>query len=209
MSLTQKKTLTTMLVVLCALLLIVVLSACNPTQAQKEQAVRDYGEAKAYNKTSSGVIKHLSDGTKSYYIPTTVTGEYKTVSEYAIAKANTLTSAITINTTTSSSSSYKYAVVDTHSENWNAYNTTSSNSTTGVISSSTITYIKSALNSKNLQYKKHTALHEMGHTFGLGHIEADEMRSWTVMISPHPAAKYELDDYSEFDRYNITWQYGE
>ncbi|MDR0751071.1 MAG: M57 family metalloprotease [Christensenellaceae bacterium] len=186
-----------------------ILSACNPTEARKRQAVKDYGEAKAYNKTQSGAIRHLPYGTISYYIPSSVAGSYKTISEYAIAKANTLTSTITITTTTASNSSFKYSIVSTYSDGTNAYNTTRFSATTGVISGSTITYVKSALDSKNLQYKKHTALHELGHTFGLCHIEATEMAGWTVMISPHPATKYELDDYSEFDRYNVEWQYGE
>ncbi len=188
----------------------VTLSACNPSQKQKEQAVDNYGRGKAYN-TTNGYTRHLENGTISYYIPTSVSGDYRTISEYAISKANTLTSVVTVNTA-SSSGSYKFAKTGTVSghPDANAVNSSTVNSTNGAVTGSTITYSTDHLDSKNFAYKKHTALHEMGHTFGLGHIEADIMKGWTVMITPHPNEdKYQIDDYTEFDRYNITWYYGE
>ena len=210
MKMTSKKFCMMVMMVFCVALLAITLIACNPSQKQKEQAVRDYGEAKAYN-TVNGNIIHLSNGTISYYIPSSVSGDYRTISEYAISKANTLTSAVTVNTAPSSGS-YNFAKTGTVSghANANAVNNYRYNPSNGTVVGSTITYLTDHLDSKNLAYKKHTALHEMGHTFGLEHVEADIMRGWTVMISPHPNEnKYQIDDYTEFDRYNITWKYGE
>lgn len=209
---TSKKTLTMVLFALCVLLCAVMLIACNPTPEQKEKAFNTYGKEKAFNKTSGGTVIHLADGTKTYYIPSSVSGDYKTISEYAAAKANTLTSAITINTsTTNSSSSFFFSVApysNPDNTNANATNWYNYSTSTGVLSRSEIRYSSTNLGSKNLQYKKHTALHEMGHTFGLGHVNESILNGYTVMLSPHPDSKYELDDYGEFDRANIEWQYG-
>lgn len=203
-----KKRIVILLSMLCVLLTIITLSAC--TAKQKEQAVKAYGQSKAYNKTDSNIDITVERGSINYYIPTTVKGDYKTISEYAIAKANTLTSTVNVGTSTSTKSNYKYAIVSssTTHPNANAYNSYSYN-VNGEINKSTITYVTGKLDGESMDYKKHTALHEMGHTFGLGHIEADEMRGYTVMISPHPSKKkYQTTDYTEFDKYNITWKYG-
>lgn len=207
MELTSKKVFMIAVMALCIILLGALLIGC--TDKEKKQAIEKYGQAKAYNKTSTGNIIHLS-GTISYYIPTSVTGDYRSISEYAIAKANTLTDAVVVNTA-SIEGTYKFAQTGTipTSPNANANNSYTFYTDTGVISGSTITYSTDHLNGKNYAYKKHTALHEMGHSFGLKHIEADVMRGYTVMISPHPnEEKYQVADYTEFDRYNIEWYYG-
>ena len=201
-----------LLIILILSMTILVSALCACTEAEKKQAVETYGRGNAYNKNSSGQTEQLRSGrTVSYYIPTSVSGDYRAISEYAIAKANTLTSSITVNgsgTTETFCFGVEKGNIENH-ENANAVNFIWVNKSTGEVTASTITYSKAHLDNDTLASKKHTALHEMGHTFGLGHIEADVMRGHTVMISPHPASKYELDDYSEFDRYNITWYYGE
>lgn len=182
---------------------------CACTDQEKEQAVQNYGESKAFLKKNN-IEKHLADNsTVAFYISTDVSGEYRTISEYAVAKANTLTSRITVKIG-SSSGNFKFEKANLIEGHTSANAVTYSNSTAAaVITSARIVYSYTNLNGKNLAYKKHTALHEMGHVFGLGHIEADVMKGYTVMIAPHPnEAKYQIDDFTEFDRHNITWKYG-
>ncbi len=213
MKLSSKRLWLVFVVILSLALLAVILCACNPSQADKEKAVAEYGREKAYSKSYKGAMLHLGNGTIKYYIPTSVSGDYKVISEYAIAKANTLTSKVNVYISPDASTNFSFAVENgkiSGNETSNAVNFYRCIPDSGEITTSTITYSKAHLDSRNLAYKKHTALHEMGHTFGLGHIEADIMKGWTVMIAPHPNEdKYQIDDYAEFDRYNITWYYGE
>lgn len=204
---TTKNMLLYLLIVLCIVLLGLMMCAC--TDQEKEQAVQNYGESKAFLKKNN-IEKHLADNsTVAFYISTDVSGEYRTISEYAVAKANTLTSRITVKIG-SSSGNFKFEKANLIEGHTSANAVTFSNSTAAaVITSARIVYSYTNLNEKNLAYKKHTALHEMGHVFGLGHIEADVMKGYTVMIAPHPnEAKYQIDDFTEFDRYNINWKYG-
>ncbi len=209
---TSKKTLTLVLFVLHVLLCAVMLIACNPTPAQIEKAFDTYGKEKAFMKTSGGKVLHLANGTTTYYIQPAVSGDYKTISEYAAAKANTLTSAVSICTSTltaDSSSSFLFSVQSYSSSDKKANATNFLNSSSkGVVIFSEIRYSSENLERKTMQYKKHTALHEMGHTFGLGHVTDSILNGYTVMLAEHPSSKYELDDYGEFDRANIEWLYG-
>lgn len=207
-TISSNKVLKILILVLCVVLLSAILCACTPEQ--KEEAVRRYGQSKAYNKASNGEEIHLSEGSYYFYIPSSVSGVYKTISEYAVAKASTLTSKVEIGISPSSNTDFKFAITGTVSghETANAVTAYSYNSNAEV-TRATITYSTDHLNSRNDAYRKHTALHEMGHVFGLGHITADVMKGYTVMISPHPnEEKYQESDYDEFDRYNITWKYG-
>lgn len=203
---TTKSVLLVLLITLCVVLLGLMMCAC--TQQEKEQAVKNYGESKAFNKKNN-IEQHLADNsTVAFYIPSEVSGEYRTVSEYAIAKANTLTSRITVKVG-SSAGSFRFEKANLIEDHTNANAVTFYSSTAAaVITNATIVYSATNLDGKNLAYKKHTALHEMGHVFGLGHIEAKVMKGYTVMMTPHPEKKYEVDDFTEFDRYNITWKYG-
>lgn len=207
---TSKKLLLLTILILCMAVLVSSLCAC--TDAQRKKAVETYGMGNAYMKNDNGKTEHLRSGrTVTYYIPTGISGDYRAISEYALAKANTLTSSITINgngTTETFRFSVENGNIEKH-ENANAVNFMWVSESTGEVTRSNITYSKAHMDGKTLASKKHTALHEMGHTFGLGHIEADVMKGYTVIMSPHPESKYELDDFAEFDRYNITWYYGE
>lgn len=179
------------------------LTAC--TQQQKSEAVRKYGEGKAFT-TKNGRALKLGTSTVSFNIQSSVTGEYYTITDHAIAKANAVSSRLNINKNGNSNSNWQ---ITTSYNNNNINGNTHYYYSNGRINSATITYNRYNLDRRSFNYKKHTALHEMGHVMGLGHITANEMRGYTVMITPHPnESKWQMSDYSEFDKYNLQWHYG-
>lgn len=191
------------------ILILIFTQGCS--KKEKQKAVENYGRDYAYSKTSSGKILTLKKGDVSYYLDPSVNGQYKTIAEYSVAKANTLTSKVNLSITTRSDSNFKFKVITSSTERPNAlaFNEYTYLVDDAIINSSTITFVKNKMENKSLNSKKYTALHEMGHSFGLTHITDDKMKGYTVMMTSHPSEKDIISDFSEFDRYNITWKYGE
>lgn len=189
--------------VVIAILTALVLTACS--QQQKEEAVRKYGEKNAFT-VKDGKRLRIGSSNVAFYIQSSVNGEYYAVSEYAIAKANAVSSRLNINNGGRSNSKWQFTTTYTrNSINGNTRYTYNN----GIIKSATITLNMYNLDKRSMVYKKHTALHEMGHAMGLAHINANEMKGYTVMMTPHPnESKYQMSDYGEFDKYNLQWRYG-
>lgn len=159
---------------------------------QKREFVNKYGEGKAFSMT-------LEVSTVSYDI-SSLTGDYKEVAEYSISKADALSSKISIISDSSSSNK-----ITTYSENdnINAYNSHSSYS-------SSIYYNTYNMKSYSKDGKKHIALDEMGHTFGLVDIYDSAVEPYSVMYGYYSnSSKYTFTDYQEFDIHNVRWKYGE
>jgi len=197
-----------LLMLLALMICAIVLGACS--KKEEKNAVEKYGESKAYIKVG-GIDYVLADSTINFYIASSVSGDYKRAVDNAIAKANAVSSKITVTSAGSSTSRFVIEVKKVSSNGSNIAGEASSisNSSNQRIGS-TVKLYTDALGSRSFEYKAHTALHEIGHVFGLEHIVADSMKGYTVMIAPHPSEKkYQLVDYAEFDKYNITWKYGE
>lgn len=204
-----KKIIIVVISLLCIIFMLSTLSACSLEKVDVN--AMQYEGAYSFDKTTNNDLLHLGGGTIRYYIDPSVQGDYRKIAEHAIEKANSLTSKISIKITDSPDSNFYFSVVSLDHKNpeVNAMNYRSYIPETGEIVKSNIQFVSKNLDNKSLEYKKHTALHEMLHTFGLGHIEAKEMIGKTLMTATHPEEqKYQMDDYSEFDRANIIWKYG-
>jgi hypothetical protein len=187
------------LLIVCTMLF----AACS--NEEKLAAVEKYGMSNAFIK-HKGMDVTLSNNQASYYIPSSISGDYYTIAVQAAVQANATSSKITISTTANSSSAFQFRTSSSSSDAY-ADNLLGITSNAKIVSS-TITFYTSNMNNISLTGKLYTAIHEMGHTLGLDHITASEMRGYTVMYTPYPASKYLVTDYTEFDRYNIQWKYG-
>lgn len=192
----------------CAICL---LSLCACTDSQKTQAITNFGKEKAYVTYEKSIVHLKQNSTISYYIDDNVTGKYRTAVIQAISIANSLTDDITINANGTPDSKFRivlaaFLIDDTTAIAKNRLNV---DILTTEITSSTITLTTAYLANQSPEYILYTVLHELGHTFGLGHITDSRMSGYTVMFSPHPQGNDgKLTDYTEFDRYNIDWYYG-
>lgn len=187
---------------------LLILTACKGDQTE---LMEQYGYENAYDVTVKGDSLYLEPQTISYYISPTIQGDYRIIAEYAVTMANMLTSNIKITITECCDSDFVFSVVtsDPKYPSVNAINYRIYKPSTGEIVSSNIEFVSDYLGGKSLNYKKQVALHEMLHTFGIGHAEADEMIGYTVMIVPHPEQeRYQVTNYSDFDKANIVWKYG-
>ena len=194
----------TLLIIVMIISLIVTMAGCSDTNLNK------YGNENAYNKTSSSVIIHAPSSV-SYYIDSSVTGNYKTVAKYAINEANELTDAVTITYSTSKSaanSSFIIKVADFGANEINAVNSYGYTSS-GEIVSSTITLNSYYMSSYSLNAIKHIVLHEIGHTFGLTDLEYGKAAKYSIMYYAYSkSSTYTFVTYQEFDEDNIAWYYG-
>ena len=193
-----------LLSVILVALFALVLSSCN---AKEKNAIKDFGQSNAYDK-SLGIDFTLSGGVADYYLPITLPQEYIDISKYAAEKATATSSKITITYGSNSSSSFSFAVNYAKGNGLNAKNDYTFMTLSAKITGSTITYNMAYMDGYDIQTKTHIALHEMGHTLGLGHITDSRMRTQTVMYNIQDNTD-NLTDYTDFDKYNITWKYGE
>lgn len=182
----------------------VLLVGCTSTQITT--AVNTYGESNAYLQYDGSDVT-LSNNTAYYYL--VCTGDYYTAAQYGLAKLNATSSQITIGQTTSSVSSFKFRT-ETVSDSYDGRNALVVSSTTGLIIQSTIYFNTTRISVLPLEVKKYVAIHELGHTLGLIDITDSRMYTYTVMYGTTPTdSQYWFQDYQDFDKYNITWQYGE
>ncbi len=180
---------------------IVVLSGCSSSNLEK------YGQENAYNKTSTGAIRHAPSNV-TYYLDSSVTGTYKTAATYAISEANKLTDSVNISLTAKSNSDFVIAVEYNKNVSYAGYNITTASIDTGLITSSTIVLNAYYMSSYNLSSKKHAILHEIGHTFGLKDLENSNAKKYSVMYYQYSSnATYTFVTYQEFDKDNICWYY--
>ena len=186
--------------------LIIALAGCS--DSTKKSNMTKYGNENAYNTTSSSAIIHAPSSV-SYYIDSSVTGNYKTAATYAINEADGLTDAVTISKSSKSSSSFVIKVANLGKNSANAVNTLTYNASTGLITSSTITLNSYYMSSYSLNGMKHIMLHEIGHTFGLVDYSNSKAAEYTVMYySYSTSSTYTFVTYQEFDENNIAWYYG-
>lgn len=178
----------------------------------REDAVRLYGGANAYDKSESGKIYHLKQNSTIYfYIDPAMPQEYKTIAYNSIFEANKVSSGIKFGVTADKTSKFVFTYTSGYINNDKTTNamTWFWPDAKGEIYQAQIEFSGKAMSGRNFAYKQHTAIHELGHVLGLGHIKDQQMVGYTVMISPHPnEGKYQESTYDEFDRYNINWYYG-
>ncbi|MBQ2718159.1 MAG: hypothetical protein IJF75_06140 [Clostridia bacterium] len=181
-----------------------IFTGCTPTE---QKAIQNFGQDKAYMRTNSGVTIQLKDGKAVYNVGSDVTGDYLRISEYAVGKANNLSSRINVYIANNTRTGFKFTM---HSDEngLNAINTYSTDAN-GNITSSTISYNRHYMDSYSYSGKQHIALHEMGHTLGLGDINDNRMEGNTVMFFSYSNGSKDITDYTKFDKYNITWKYGD
>lgn len=181
-----------------------IFTGCTPTE---QKAIQNFGQDKAYMRTNSGVTIQLKDGKAAYNIGSDVTGQYLEISKYAIAKANSLSSRISLSITNDSKTSFKFTTQSAEN-GFNAINYYVPD-VNGNIIRSTISYNKYYMDGYSYSGKQHIALHEMGHTLGLVDIQDNRMEGNTVMFFSYTSGSKVITDYTKFDKYNITWKYGD
>lgn len=177
---------------------LIALVGCSDSNMDK------YGKGKAYNYTSDGNMIY-GPSVISYYVDTSVTGNYKTAVTNAINKADNLSNNVTVKTTNSSSSVFKIQVKQlgkSADPGQNSYSC--SKNPAGKITKSTITLNSSYTD--NLDFVQHVVLHEIGHTFGLTDLEYSEAVKYSIMYKS-VKKDYWYDDYQEFDKKNIARHY--
>lgn len=180
------------------------LIGCTTTQINT--AIDTYGESNAYDQYN-GIDLTLQNGTAYYYIGCST--DYLTAAQYGIAKVNSTSSQLTIGQTSLSTSNFKFTT-ETVNGTYDGRNVAYYYLSTGYIYQSTIYFNTYRISVLPLEVKKYVAIHELGHTLGLKDIEDSRMYSYTVMYHETPTdIKYWFQDYQDFDKYNITWQYGE
>lgn len=178
------------------------LAGCNKSDLEK------YGYNNAYTFTSTDNVVHAPSKV-SYYIHSSVTGNYKTAVNEAIPKADALTSAVTVNSNGTSSSKFIIKVANLGSGGNVAQNVMSYYSS-GKVISSTITFNSYYMSSYTYNQIRHVALHELGHTFGLKNLDNSKYQEYSIMYTyaPPKSSSYIFSDYQEFDKDNIVWYYG-
>jgi hypothetical protein len=189
-------------VVLIALLALM-LSSCTISE---KKAVRDFGEGNAYNKYR-GKDLTLSEGQAEYYLPKALSDDYQNISKAAADKATAVSSKINITYTEKPNTDFRFETYYDKGDGQNAVNNYMFSMFDAKIVKSTILYNKAYMDAYDIETKTHIALHEMGHTLGLGHITEPKMRTKTVMYIAGDD-KDNLTDYTEFDKHNIVWNYG-
>jgi len=188
-------------VMLLVVLGIMFLTSC--TEKQEEDAIDKYGHELAYI-TYNGYSVYLYQQTANYYV-NGVSGDYSTAALWAVTKGNASSLGLSIGSSGSSTSYYRFYTYSS-GDSKNGYNTLSLTSTGQIVASSI------NLNSYYLQYytldgKKHIAVHEMGHTFGLKD-QATAIEGYTIMWYSYSNGSSTFTNYQEFDLENIQWKYG-
>lgn len=191
------------------LVLLFVPLAVGCSQKQKEDVYKKEGMDNAYNKKGS-VVLTLSNPKSVTYSVKNVSGDYLTAAKHACSEVSKTSTGINIKTATSSSGNFKFATAYQNGRA-NADNKYSYNTSTGKISSSTITFYSKYMNGYSLAAKKMIAMHEMGHTLGLkdfykGSVVYDN--DATVMKGVYSPGNKVFTTYTEFDIANIQYKYG-
>ncbi len=198
LSVLMKKTFICFMFVFVSILFV----GCSDTQITT--AVNNYGESNAYDQYSGQDII-LGTNDVEYYL--NVSGEYETAAEYGISKANSVSSQVSFSVTSSSTTSFKFYASTTLS---NPAQNTLTRSGSSIIASKIYFNSNSTYSILPLAVKKHIAMHELGHTFGLIDIYDSRMEGYSIMYGYMPlSGTYLFSDYQDFDKYNITWKYGE
>lgn len=174
-----------------------------------EEAFDKYGRENAFSKNSFGSIIHVESGSQiNFYLDPSLNGKYLSATKYAIAKANTLTSKITITGNGSSSSQYSISQ-SVNTESSTTYATTYWWSVMdGTVIKAKIVFYSNNMSGCSERECNYTAMHEIGHVLGLTHPNND-VKDDSVMVQSGNAAWPRLTDYGRFDRENIHWYYGE
>jgi hypothetical protein len=152
-------------------------------------------------------IRH-APASVSYYLDSSVTGNYRTAVNYAISEANDVTSAINFGTTTSSKSAFVIKV-ENHGRNGKNAENLISTTFEGTIVESTLILNSAYLKNFNLNGIKNIVLHELGHTFGLADLESSTFKSYSVMYAYSSKNSKYFVEYQKFDEANIKWYYGD
>lgn len=193
---------------LCTIIVCIIICAfafVGCSKKQEQNFFNKYGKENAYN-VDDGDVVHLSSSI-SYYLDSSVTGDYRTAIQYAISQANSLTK-YTISTTKSSRSDYVVKVGNYGQTGWNAKNTYGYDDSTNEIVYSEILLNTFYMSGFSLDAKKRTCTHELGHTFGLKDLYNSEVKDYSIMYGRH-GASYTFITYQKFDRENINWYYAD
>lgn len=181
--------------------------AVSGCASQKETFFNENGKEKAYNKLDSGKILHIEKNV-SYYLDSSVQGNYLDAAKYSIRQANNATSKYKFSTTSSNNSQYVIRVANLGDNGSNAVNQLTYNSATGQIVSSTIYLNSYYMNNFSLNGLKHVCTHELGHTFGLTDLGDSKFEDKSIMFDSYGnGSKYTFVTYQEFDKENINWYY--
>lgn len=184
------------------------LVGCGLTEEEIEEYMQMYGYEKAFitlgTDSNGNTIYFHAPSSVSYYIDSTVTGNYLTAVNYGIPLANELTDAVTIDKNGDSNSPFLIKVENQGANGQAASNSRAYNAETGERTGGVITLNSYYMQSYSLDQLRSVVLHELGHTFGLIDLYDDILADYSVMY--YIAGSF--TEYQEYDKRNIAWYYG-
>jgi len=193
-----------LLVILAIAVSALILSSC---ESQETKFIKAYGHEKAYITTDSGKLFKLESGYVTYYYMGYTEG-YNELAQYACKKASEASSVIDIRfkEVDKNDAVYRFKAISDPQGDFYAQNSIATDAN-GTIYGSIITFNYSLMNGLSLKGKYHVVVHEMGHTLGLNDRKESATEANTIMYFTY-TGKYTFEDYTKFDKENITWHYG-